>query len=150
MEESLQENYNHQHNHDGVNSPLISRVNFSEGLISSSEFVEMTASLDVLSFTSVNNGKDRVFLVGGYLNITAIATNSVALQVVYYDETGALNTRPFFAEGTTDAAYTTTGAYNFPPMVIKAKANFPIVIQTNCMGAGSQTYNVGAFINQLF
>lgn len=107
---------------------------------------QTAANASVTTYTPAALG---TFRVGGYLTITAVAVDVIQMQVTYTDETSTARTQIFFPQGLTSANLATTGAYNFPPMDIRAAASAITVKTVLTTGAGSITYDVGATIFQL-
>lgn len=110
---------------------------------------QSAAVSSIATTTSPNDGVSHQYNVGGYITITAISVNTISLQVDYTDETSTSRTQSFFPEGLTSAALATTGAFGFPPMTIRSKQNTAITVKTITVGAGSQTYDVGANIMRI-
>lgn len=105
------------------------------------------ADANVTSFTTSAIGTYRV---GGYVTITAIATNTINFKVSYTDENSNAQTLTFFPQGLTSAALATTGAFAFPTMDIRVKSGVAITILTTVTGIGTQTYDAGATITKLY
>lgn len=103
----------------------------------------------VLTITVPNDGAKHTYSVGGYITVTAISINTITLQVDYTDETNTSRTASFFGEGLTVAAISGTGFTGFPPMTLRCKENTSITVKTTIVGAGSETYDVGAYIQQI-
>lgn len=110
---------------------------------------QTTAIASILAATSPNDGVSHTHIVGAYLTVTAISVNTITAQVTYTDETNTSRTQSFFSQGVTSAAIATTGSFDFPPMTIRAKNNTSITIKTTTVGAGSQTYDVGGWIQRI-
>jgi hypothetical protein len=99
--------------------------------------------------TAPNDGNSHTYSVGGYLTVTAVATNTITLQTTYTDENNNSQTLSFYGMGTTVAALSATGASNFPPMTIRVKANATITVKTTTTGIGTQTYDTGCYIQRI-
>lgn len=117
---------------------------------SSNDLTAQTAAVtSITTVTVVNDSAYHTFSVGGYLTVTAISVNTITLQVTYTDETNTSTTQSFFGQGLSTAAIGTTGAVSFPPMTIRAKFNTAITLKTIVTGAGSETYDVGGYIQSI-
>lgn len=82
--------------------------------------------------------------VGGYLNVTAIAVDVIALQVLYTDENSALQTKNIIS------GVATTGNNPGSPICIRTKSGTSVTVRTALTtGGGTITYDVGAFIRQI-
>lgn len=105
------------------------------------------AAFTLITFTPAANG---TFRVGGYVTITAVATDVLQLQVAYTDETNTARTIALFPIGVTSASLSTTGVYLFPDVMIRAKAAVAITLAVALtIGAGSVTYDAGGMISQI-
>lgn len=128
---------------------LISTVNPS--VVASNDLITQTSAVgSVTTYTVLSTGgTTHTFSVGGYVTVSSISINTITLQATYTDETSTSRTQSFFGQGLTTAAVSTTGAFDFPPLTIRAKAATAINLQTTVVGIGSQTYDVGGYIQQI-
>lgn len=113
------------------------------------DITAQTAGVTVATFSvGASNG---TFRVAGYVNVTAVATDHIQLQVTYTDENNTSRTISFFPQGTTNADLTSTGNSNYPEIGnIRVKASTTITVATVLTtGGGSITYDAGATISQV-
>lgn len=110
---------------------------------------QSASNTSVVTVTSPNDGVSHTYLVGGYITVTAISVNTLTLQATYTDETNTSRTQSFFGEGLTTAAVSTTGGFAFPPITVRSYPNTAVTVKTVVAGAGSDTYDVGGFIQTM-
>lgn len=116
--------------------------------IAQGDFTAQTASKTIATFTV--GSSVAYFRVGGYINITAITTNVIQLQVACTDETGTARTLVFYSQGTTMPGLSAIGNSSFSAMDIRCKNGSTITISaTLTTSSGNITYDCGARIQQL-
>lgn len=121
----------------------------SGGVYASSDLTGKTAAVASVA-TYTNSGLVGTFRISGYVNITAISTDVIQLQVSYTDENSTARTAIFYPVGKTTPGLSTTGNTVFPPIDIRCKASTAITVATTLTtGGGSITYDTGATITQL-
>lgn len=104
----------------------------------------------VLAVTSPNDSANHQYVVGGYVNITAVTLDVVVLQVRYTDENSVTQTVSFYPMGLTSANLAATGVYSFPNTLIRVAPNTSITLKaTLTTGTGSITYDVGGLIQRI-
>jgi len=107
----------------------------------SNDLTAQTTAGNVTTFTV--GSSTATFNISAYLNVTAIATDVIQVQVTYTDENNTSQT----------VSYTTLNSIadsNYNPVTIRAKNGTVITVKTNLtVGAGSVTYDAGARITQL-
>lgn len=106
---------------------------------------DLTAqSAAVSSLCTFTPSATGTFEVGGYLTVTAVSLDVIALQVTYIDETSTSRTLSLLA------GISATGVNNASTMAIRAKISTAITVKTTLTtGTGSITYDVGGFIKQI-
>lgn len=111
-------------------------------VVASADTTGQTSAVNpVCTFTPGSNG---TFEVGGYLTVTAVATDVITLEVTYTDETNTGRTLILLS------GISTTGVNNASSMTIRAKAANAITVKTVLtVSSGSITYDVGAWIRQI-
>ena len=96
----------------------------------------------VLAYTPAAAG---IFRVEGYLTITAISVDVIALLVSYTDENSNSQTQTLYTSPVTPATGAGSGS-----VIINAAAGSAITVATVLTtGGGSITYDVGARISQI-
>jgi hypothetical protein len=108
------------------------------------------ASADLTAQTSAGNittftvgASTATFNISSYLNVTAISTDVIQIQVTYTDEN---NTAQTISLNTVNSVANA----NYNPVTIRAKNATTITVKTNLtVGAGSVTFDAGARIQQL-
>lgn len=130
---------------NGSGSLLFSSVGT---VVASADLTAQTATQNVISYTTpAANGS---FRVGGYVDITAVTTDVVQLQVSWTDENSASRTQIFYPMGATSPGLGVTGFVAFPTADIRAKASTSILVDAVLTtGIGSITYDVGGTLQQL-
>lgn len=122
-----------------------------------------TGAVDLRNQTTVGNivtysfppgSSNGTFMVGGYINVTAIATNIIQFQVVYTDETNTVHTRVLCGQNGNNITNATTVAtvvfQSFYPIYIRVLAGTTITISTiNLTNTGTNIFDTGGFITQL-
>jgi hypothetical protein len=107
-----------------------------------------TAAVTIATVTPTAAGSDRV---GGYVSVTALATDTSELEVTYTDENSVAQTQLFYPLGASSALISGTGAYVFPSMDIRVKANTAVTLKTILpTSSGSITYDAGGTIQQAY
>jgi hypothetical protein len=116
--------------------------------VASGDFTAQTANKTIATFTI--GASTAYFRVNGYINVTAIATDVIQLQVVYTDENNTARTAIFYSQGTTTPGLSTIGNSSFPALDIRCKNGTTITVSaTLTTSLGSITYDCGARIQQL-
>jgi hypothetical protein len=115
---------------------------------------DLTARSAVGTICTYIPGTTGTFMIGGYLNVTAIATNTIQFQVSYTDENSNSTVVTFQTSGaiitTVLGTITATGNNSFFPLQFRCKGGSAITVQTaNIVSAGSNTFDVGASIIQI-
>ncbi len=102
---------------------------------------------NIATYTTTAIGSYRI---GGYVAITAIATDVLQLEVTWTDENSTSQTQLFYPLGLTSSNLSTTGFYAFPTCDIRVKTGTVITVKTIlAVGAGSVTFDAGATIMSL-
>jgi hypothetical protein len=118
-------------------------------LEASANLTVQTTAGTVTTFAVPGSGSFNTFRVGGYLNVTAVTTDVITLQVVYTDENSVSQTQSFFVQG----AVTGIGAISsngYSPIDIRVKQGTTITMQTALTtSGGSITFDVGSTIMQI-
>lgn len=120
------------------------------GTISASLIPLTQASADLTAQTSAGNittftvgASTATFNISAYLNITAVSTDVIQVQVTYTDENSNSQTVSF-----TTLSSISNSTYS--PVTIRAKNGTVITVKSNLtVGAGSITFDCGARITQL-
>lgn len=108
-----------------------------------------TAAAAPLTVTVPNDGQFHTYSVGAYVTVTASAgVIVVSTTLAWTDETGTGRSYDYFGEGLTTASIS-VGAVPFPPMTIRVSPNTSITVTTKLSGAGSMTYDVGAYATKI-
>jgi hypothetical protein len=107
----------------------------------SADLTAQSAAGNITTFTV--GAATATFNISAYLNVTAISTDVIQVQVTYTDENNTSQT----------VSYTTINSItdsNYNPVTIRAKNGTVITVKTNLtVGAGSVTFDAGARITQL-
>ena len=104
----------------------------------------------VASIVTYTSTQIHTYQIGGYINITARATDVLNLQVSWYDEANVSHTQALYPVGTTSPNTGAVGFYVFTPIVIRAEYTNPITVSTILQtGGGTITYDVGATITMV-
>lgn len=118
------------------------------GYITSAFVTSQTSATQFFGVTSP--GGTSILQIGVFLTITAISGDVIEIRVTYTDETGSPRTKAFYEQGSTTAGKSATGAYNFPPMILRVQGATSVQVETVLTtGTGSITYDAGATLNQL-
>jgi hypothetical protein len=118
-------------------TPLSSPLTFANDLTGQS-----AAITSLVSYTPAATG---TFEVGGYVNITAVVTDVLAMQVVYTDENGS---GPYTINLL--AGIATTGNNSAPATPFRCGGGTSITVKvTLSIGGGTVTFDAGAFIRQV-
>lgn len=136
---------------DGTNlTGVVSLANGGNGIVADADLTAQTTAQTICTITSPNDGNPHRYRIGGYVTITAVATDVAQLQVVYTDETSTVRTQTFFPQGLTSANLAATGTFIFPTMDIPVLANTAITLRVALtVSIGSITYDAGGSIQQL-
>ena len=107
------------------------------------DLTAQTTAGTVYTFNSVG-GSVSTYQIGGYLNVTAIATDTIKLQVSFTDENSNAITLDLIPIGAATATITTTGTYVYPSFNIHSKASSAITVKTALVvSGGSITFDAG-------
>ena len=110
-------------------------------ILSSVDISSQTTSATLSTFATTSTG---TYQISGYLNVTAISTDVINLQVAWKDENNVSRTQNFAASG-----ISATGFNSFNPICIRALTGTNIVVSTVLsVGTGSITYDCGERIIQ--
>jgi hypothetical protein len=122
----------------------------SAGFVSNDLTGQTGAVSTVTTLTPPNDGKNRTYSIGAYLNVVAVTLDVIKVQVTYTDENGTPQTEDFFPSGLTSSALSTIGNNPMQSMTIRSAPNNPITIKTILTtGTGSISYDVGGWIQQV-
>jgi hypothetical protein len=123
----------------------------SAGIKASADLTAQTA--DVSSIATFTPSADGTFRIGAYVNVTAIVTNVITLKVTYTDENSNAVTQiiplTLAATGAVGTTATVVGNNSATDIQIRCKSGSAITVLTTATGVGSETYDVGATIEQL-
>ncbi len=117
--------------------------------------VNLTAQSAVGNISSITSASSNAtYDISGYLNVTAISTDIIQVQVTYTDINNNSVTAivPVLKQsaGTTAITATTTGQYSFNLQNIRAKASTTITLKTLLtVSGGSITFDCGGVINAI-
>lgn len=109
-------------------------------IVASADLAAQTTSTAVVSYSVPATGTYRL---GGYAAITAISGNTIVVTVNWTDENGTGRSYSFLP------STGVTGYFPFSDIQIRAQSGSTMVIGATIVGAGSQTYDVGATIEKL-
>jgi hypothetical protein len=110
----------------------------------------LTGLTTASTITTYTPASDATLIVGGYITVTSVATDIAQYQVTYTDETSTSRTQTFFVQGATSANIASGGAFDFPPMTIRAKSGSTVTLQVILtVGTGSITYDAGGWVQKL-
>jgi hypothetical protein len=123
-----------------VKNPKMKRVALPAVPVAVSDLTAQSGTATVVTFTPSVAGTYRV---GGYLDITAIVTNTITVTVAWTDENAASRSYTFAS------AIGSTGFNPFQNVQIRSGASTAITITATATGAGSQTYDAGGTIERL-
>jgi hypothetical protein len=121
------------------------------GILATNDLTAQSAAIGtVTSYAVPGSGSFNTFRVGGYITVTAVTLSPlIQLQVTYTDETSTSRTQSFFVQGAT-TGISVTGANGYSPIDIRVKQGTTITMSTTVGGTGTETYDVGASITQLY
>lgn len=109
-----------------------------------------TGTATIATASSSNASMDS-FTVSASLNVTAIATDTIELEVTYTDENNVAQTQLLYPVGTTSALIAATGAYAFQSVDIHTKnattATLKTILPTS---SGSITYDAAGHLQQAY
>ena len=121
-----------------------------KGLIPIYAYAKLTGQTAATNITTYTTAVDGVYEVGGYMKVTAIATDVIKYQVSYTDETNASVTQDFYPQGTTTSSIPSTGNYPYNTMQIYVKGGTVITLKTLLtVNTGSITYDASGAIMQI-
>jgi hypothetical protein len=105
----------------------------------------------IVSYAVPGSGSNNNFEIAAYINIVAIVTDIIQVQVTFTGEDNASHTLTFFPQGLTSASISTTGYVPFPPMFISVKQGTTITVSSVfTLGTGSVTFDAGAIITKMY
>jgi hypothetical protein len=117
----------------GATSPTVS---------SSADLTAQTTADTITSVTSV--AATSTYNVGAYLNVTAVTTDVIEVQIIFTDENNT-------AQTITLPTVSTTGYVSMTPQIIRVKASTTITVKTTLTtGVGSITFDTGAYITKSY
>jgi hypothetical protein len=117
----------------GATSPTVS---------SSADLTAQTTADTITSVTSV--AATSTYNVGAYLNVTAVTTDVIEVQIIFTDENNT-------AQTITLPTVSTTGYVSMTPQIIRVKASTTITVKTTLTtAAGSITFDTGAYITKSY
>ncbi len=116
----------------------------------------LKASTNLLSVTAAQNPvatytdagiSDGTYRVGAYVNITAVVTDVLQLQVTYTDQNSVGQTVTLYPVGSASANLALVQVYTFPVITIRVKMGTAITVLTILsVGGGTIAYDAGATI----
>jgi hypothetical protein len=107
------------------------------------DLTAQTTTGTVYTFTAPS-AVTPTYQIGGYLNVTAIATDTIKLQVSFTDENSNAITLDLIPIGAASPTITTTGTYVYPSFNIHSKAASAITVKTALVvSGGSITFDAG-------
>jgi hypothetical protein len=121
-------------------NPKMKRVILPAIPVAVSDLSAQSATATVVTFTPSVAG---TYKVGGYLDITAIVTNTITVTVAWTDENGTSRSYTFAS------AIGSTGYNPFQDIQVRSGASTAITVTATATGAGSQTYDAGGTIERL-
>lgn len=136
----------------GVTSAIQTQLDSKAPSFTSADATAQAATNNsVATLTTPNDGNSHTYNVGAYLTVTAVTLATVTVSVAWTEDVGGgtARTANFFGEGLTTAAISTVGAFPFPPMTIRAKANTAITIKSTAVITTSVAYNVGGWMQKV-
>lgn len=120
----------------------------TNGLVAHNDLTAQTGA--VASITSYLTTTTTTFRVGGYINVTAVLTDVIQLQVTYTDENGTVQTE-VFSSNTLSGSVSAIGNFPMLTMDIRVLTGTTITIKSVLTtGIGTITYDVGGNIIQLY
>lgn len=124
----------------GTTSPIVWSASLPSS--ASNDIVGTSSAGIITSFTPNATSTVRASC---YVTITAIVTDVIKCQATYTDETSTSRTQDFFPQGLTSQALSSTGAFIYPTMDLRVKANTLVTVQiVFTTGIGSITYDTGS------
>lgn len=119
--------------------------NFPGAIVASSFDTAQTTAGTMLTYTTP--GYNAIYSVSGNLNILAVVTDVITMQVNYTDETSVTQTANFFVQGLTTPNASTVSNNEFSPYTFRAKAGTNITVTTTLVtGIGTIKYNANAYV----
>lgn len=129
---------------DGTNSGASWQVNPNAIVSSSFDTAQTTAQTLLTYAVTSSNG---IYNVSGNLNVLAVATDVITMQVNYTDETGVSQTANFVVQGLTTPNVSTVSNNEYSPYTFRAKAGTNITITTTLVtGIGTIKYNANGYV----
>jgi hypothetical protein len=120
----------------------ISPTAFAASASASSDFTAQTTAGTITSVTSA--AATSTYNVGAYLNVTAVTTDVIEVQIIFTDENNT-------AQTITLPTVSTTGYVSMTPQIIRVKASTTITVKTTLTtGVGSITFDTGAYITKSY
>ena len=113
---------------------------------------DITAQTAAATITSVVSASTATtYLIGGYVNVTSVTSDTLNLVVTYTDENSNAVTQSFYLMPSLSAGMGAVGNYSFAPFCIHTKAATAITLKTMLPASqGSITYDAGGFISQQY
>jgi hypothetical protein len=130
--------------HDNTSKQIkwISPTTFAASASASSDFTAQTTAGTITSVTSA--AATSTYNVGAYLNVTAVTTDVIEVQIIFTDENNT-------AQTITLPTVSTTGYVSMTPQIIRVKASTTITVKTTLTtGVGSITFDTGAYITKSY
>lgn len=114
------------------------------------DLTAQTAPVNIIAYGVPGSGSSVTFRVGGYINVTAISTDVIALQISYTDENGTSRTQNLYSPGASSGV-SSVSSNGFPSIVIRVQKGTTIIVATILTtSGGSVTYDSGGVISQLY
>jgi hypothetical protein len=137
-----------------VNRPAPVTVNGSVSyprpspVVAASDITAQTTAQTLATYTPA--AASGTFRCGGYVRITAIATDVLQLQIGWTDETSTAQTLSLVPAGAATANLAATGTYQFSPVDVRGKIGIAVTVKVILStGGGSVAYDAGGSIMQL-
>lgn len=133
----------------GTDSILVHNSGGQVKVISANSYSLVVASNDITAQTAAGNittvtsaASNSTYDVGGYINVTAIATDVIQAQVTFTDENNTSQTISL-------ASISAIGFNSIGVQTIRVKASTTITLKTNLTtGVGTITYDAGGYIKK--
>ena len=109
-------------------------------MVANADAAAQSAAGSISTYTPIATGS---FMIAPYLNVTAIATNTIQVQVTYTDENSTAQTYSY-------TALSAAGNAAYSPIIIRAKLGTVITVKTNNpVSGGTNTFDAGSQIIKL-
>lgn len=133
----------------GTDSILVHNSGGQVKVISANSYSLVAASNDITAQTAAGNittvtsaASNSTYDVGGYINVTAIATDVIQAQVTFTDENNTSQTISL-------ASISAVGFNSIGVQTIRVKASTTITLKTNLTtGVGTITFDAGGYIKK--